>query len=68
MTLSEITKGLETAVAAVDGKRVAKAEAEQKAAEAGAAYEATLSKVRELHAAYSEFMGNILTNFGKVHK
>lgn len=67
MTLSEITRGLEAAVAAVDVTRAAKEEAAKKAALTASDYEASLTQVRELNTQYTEFMKNILTNFGQVH-
>lgn len=67
-TLSNITKGLEVAVAAVDGKRKAAEDAAKVAADAQVAYQGALDLVKTLHAQYSDFMRDILTNFGQIHR
>lgn len=67
VTLSDITKGLESAVASVSGKKARLDEAKKVAAAAEADYLASLDAVRSYHAQYSDFMKNILSGFGQMH-
>lgn len=68
MTLTEITQGLEKAVASIDSKRTAVASAEKALANAQNGYNEAMQVVKDLHKAYTDFMGGVLTNFGQLHK
>lgn len=66
-TLSDITKGLEAAVASVDGKKATLDQAKKVAATAEADYLASLTAVRNFHTQYTEYMKNILSGYGQMH-
>lgn len=68
MTLAEITRGLEAAVAAVNAKKQAADDAKKASDSANAALSDSLAKVKELHQAYSSHMSNVLSGFGMLHK
>lgn len=67
-SLADITKALEQAVAAIEGRRAA-AEAAKRASDAAAAdYARALATARELHNAYSQHMSTVLSGHGQIHK
>lgn len=66
-SLSDITKGLEAAVNSVAGKKEALDKAREIASAAEKVYLASLAEVRDLHQQYSDFMKNVLSNFGQMH-
>ena len=75
MTLAEITKALDVAVAAarekksvVDAANKAVDDAKKVVAEAELIFNAAMAEARSWHQKYNEFMTSVLTNFGTLHK
>jgi t-SNARE complex subunit (syntaxin) len=68
MTLIEITQGLDVAVKTVYEKRDKLEAIKKQVAAAEEDYAKAMASVKDLHAQYSSYMGNILTNFGQLHK
>lgn len=68
MSLSDVTKALEAAVASADSKRKYAEDAKKSFDAANAAYAEARAKVKELHTQYSQHMEQILTGHGQLHK
>ena len=67
MTLPELNKAIEQAVADVSVKKAASEKADVIAAEAKTAYVAAVQKIRDLHGEYQKVMQEILSFGGSQH-